>query len=118
MKGQALTTVMIFRFYCATTTEIPKQSYRAVIQPPAWLSYCSNLGLETPDTEITYYEVKVSLSSIGLNENTPFAIDVQINDDDNGDDRDSKWAWFAPSGQDSTWYDPSQLGPAILQPAY
>ena len=51
-------------------------------------------------------------------ENTPFAIDVQINDDDDGDQRDSKWAWFAPSGQDWTWTDPSQLGPAILQPAF
>ena len=83
-----------------------------------WVSYCSNLGLETPNTEITYYEVKISLSSIGLTENTPFAIDVQINDDDDGDQRDSKWAWFAPSGQDWTWTDPSQLGPAILQPAF
>lgn len=82
-----------------------------------WVSYCSNLGLETPETEITYYEAKIRLSSIGLSASQPFAIDVQINDDDDGGERDSKWAWHAPSGQDFTWSDPSQLGPAILVPA-
>ena len=83
-----------------------------------WVSYCSNLGLETPETEITYYEAKISLSSIGISENQPFSMDVQINDDDNGDNRDAKWGWHAPAGQDLTWTDPSQLGAAVLQPAF
>lgn len=82
-----------------------------------WVSYCSNLGLETPQTEITYYEAKIRLSSIGLEPGQPFAMDVQINDDDVGGDRDAKWSWFAPSGQDETWNDPSQMGQAILVPS-
>ncbi len=82
-----------------------------------WVSYCSNLGLETPQTEITYYEAKIRLSSIGLEPGQPFAMDVQINDDDVGGDRDAKWSWFAPSGQDETWNNPSQLGQAILVPS-
>ena len=81
-----------------------------------WVSYCSNLGLETPETLHTYYEVKISLSSIGLATGQRFGFEVQINEDDDGGDRDAKWAWFAPSGQDNTWQDPSQLGQAILIP--
>ena len=83
-----------------------------------WVSYCSNLGLETPQTEITYYEAKISLSSIGLSPNQPFSMDVQINDDNDGENRDSKWGWHATAGQDETWNNPSQLGAAILQPSF
>lgn len=82
-----------------------------------WVSYCSNLGLETPTTEITYYEAKIRLSSIGLEPGQPFSMDVQINDDDDGGNRDSKWSWHAPANQDLTWTDPSQLGDAILVPS-
>ena len=39
-------------------------------------------------------------------------IDVQINDDDNGKDRDAKLAWHAK--QDTSWKNPKQFGRLVL----
>jgi len=52
------------------------------------------------------YEIEVNMASIGLNLEERFGLDVQINDDDGGD-RDSKLAWFAPPNQDESWKNPS-----------
>ncbi len=82
-----------------------------------WVSYCSNLNLETPQTLHTYYEAKISLSSIGLAPGQRFGIEVQINEDDDGGDRDAKFGWHAPANTDTTWQNPSHLGTAILVPA-
>lgn len=61
-----------------------------------------------------YYEIRVRLSSIGLSEGSKFGLDVQYNDDEDGGSRDSKWGWWSKPYQDSSWYDPSQFGTAIL----
>ena len=47
-------------------------------------------------------------------EGVPFNMDVAYNDDDTSGDRDAKWAWFAQSGTDTAWQNPSNLGTAIL----
>ncbi len=77
-------------------------------------NYCSSRGMARPNSYYTYYEIRVKLSSLGLVEGVPFNMDVAYNDDDTSGDRDAKWAWFAPSGTDTAWYNPSHLGTAIL----
>ncbi|OED38500.1 hypothetical protein AB833_19330 [Chromatiales bacterium (ex Bugula neritina AB1)] len=62
------------------------------------------------------YEIRIDMNSIGLNIGQRFGFDIQVNDDDNGGDRDSKLAWFAPIGQDESWQNPSLFGQAILAP--
>lgn len=64
------------------------------------------------------YEVRIKLDELGITVGQPFGIAVQLNDDDNGDARDSKWGWIHParigSDVDNTWFDPSFMGVAIL----
>lgn len=79
-------------------------------------SYCSSRGMATDWNWSTYYEVKIDLASIGLNVGERFGIDIQYNDDDDSGARDAKWAWFAPSGTDETWRNPSLMGTGILAP--
>ena len=78
--------------------------------------YRSSRAMEMANQTHSVYEISVSLSSIGLSPEERFGLDVQINDDDDGGDRDSKWAWFAPSYQDNSWNNPSLFGTAVLAP--
>ena len=64
----------------------------------------------------SYYEIRIEMSSVNLPIAAKFGFDVQINDDDDNGNRDTKWAWFAPSGNDSSWQNPSLFGQAILAP--
>jgi len=66
-------------------------------------------------TEATY-EIRIDMRSIGLNIGQRFGFDVQVNDDDNGADRDAKLAWFGPANRDDSWRNPSLFGQAILAP--
>jgi len=79
-------------------------------------NYCSSRGMAQEWSYYMYYEIRVSLASIGLREGVPFGFDVSYNEDDSSGDRDAKWAWFAPSGTDTAWNNPSNLGTAILSP--
>ncbi|MBC7390451.1 MAG: T9SS type A sorting domain-containing protein, partial [Opitutaceae bacterium] len=75
----------------------------------------TNVEFQMVGTSTGYtLEVKIPWSTI---QGTPagdqlLGFDVQINDDDNGGDRDSKLAWAAPS--DDAWQNPSLLGIAKL----
>jgi len=64
------------------------------------------------------YEIRIKLSELNIQIDTPFGIELQINDDDNGDSRDAKWGWNHPTGTNSdndfTWQNPSFMGTAIL----
>jgi len=79
-------------------------------------SYCSSRGMATDWGWYTYYEIKIDMSSINLGIGERFGIDVQYNDDDDSGSRDAKWAWFAPSGNDVSWQNPSLMGTGILAP--
>jgi len=67
-------------------------------------NYCSSRGMAQEWSYQTYYEIRVKLSSIGLQEGVPFGMDVAYNDDDTSGDTDT------------AWNDPSRLGQAILSP--
>ncbi len=77
-------------------------------------NYCSSRTMAQRNSHYTYYEVRVLLSSIGIQEGVPFEMDVAYNDDDTSGIRDSKWGWFAESFTDTAWQNPSNLGTAIL----
>ncbi len=78
--------------------------------------YRSSRAMEMAGQTRSIYEIEINMASIGLNLEERFGMDVQINDDDDGGDRDSKWAWFAPANQDESWNNPSLFGTAILAP--
>ncbi|OED38612.1 hypothetical protein AB833_18950 [Chromatiales bacterium (ex Bugula neritina AB1)] len=61
-----------------------------------------------------YYEVSINLESAGIVPGRAFGFDVHINEDDNGGDRDAKWAWFEKSGNDRSWYRPDVFGTLML----
>ena len=80
-------------------------------------NYRSSRAMEMAGQTRSIYEISVNLNSIGLGVDELFGIDVQINDDNNGGDRDAKWGWFAPSYQDNSWLNPGLFGTASLEPA-
>lgn len=63
------------------------------------------------------YEIRVKLSSIGLAPGDTFGLEIAVNDDDDGDLRDTKWGWWGPVGTDEAWQRPSVFGKAKLQPS-
>ena len=64
------------------------------------------------------WEVKIPLAEFGIQIDTPFGFEVQLNNDDDGGERDSKWGWFHPSRTtedvDNTFAIPSFMGTAVL----
>ncbi|MFK7892392.1 MAG: sugar-binding protein [Granulosicoccus sp.] len=76
-------------------------------------------GSDTNEIEGQYaWEIKVPLSSFGIERGVPFGFDVQIDLDHDGDARDARWAWFHPSRTtvdvSNTITDPSFMGTAVL----
>ena len=55
---------------------------------------------------------------MGIAVNQPFGLELQINDDDDGELRDSKWGWHHPPrvgvDVDETFLNPSIMGTARL----
>lgn len=102
--------------------------FRDTAADPTIDGYYSASGLETEhvtsyrhenDSNSVYqqlYEIRVKLSSIGLEPGDTFGIELAFNDDDDGGDRDRKWGWWAPEGTDDAWQRPSVFGKAKLQP--
>ncbi len=70
-------------------------------------------GIRVKKWEQDVYEIRIKLSSIGVVPGVPFGFELQLNDDDNGGPRDSKWGWFHPArnGQDT---DTSYLNPSVM----
>jgi len=79
-------------------------------------TFASSRQVDTAVNTISYYEIEIDMSSINMTTATTFGIDVHINDDDDGGDRNAKWAWYAPIGNDNSWRDPSLFGQGILVP--
>ena len=65
------------------------------------------------------YELRIELESAGISSNAPFGFELQINDDDDGLQRDSKWGWKHPARQntdiDNTPNNPSVMGTVVLE---
>ena len=67
-----------------------------------------------PTTGGYVLEMLLPLAQIGVSpvDGTLLGLDVQVNDDDNGGDRDTKMAWW--STNDNTWQYPSLFGTGVL----
>lgn len=61
------------------------------------------------------YEIRIKLSELNIVVGQPFGLELQLNDDDDGETRDTKWGWHHPAGSDQAWENPSFLATAILQ---
>ncbi len=66
------------------------------------------------------YEFAIRISDVNIELGRTFGFELQIDDDDDAGDRDSKWGWAHPTGNgddnDFTWRDPSFMGRAVLLP--
>lgn len=77
-------------------------------------------GIRIAKWEQDVYELVVPLVAAGIEVGAEFGLEIQLNDDDDGGFRDSKWGWFHPSRVDDedtdlTYLDPSVMGTVILE---
>ncbi|NND91974.1 MAG: hypothetical protein HKN42_14030 [Granulosicoccus sp.] len=73
-------------------------------------------GLIRPRYEQDVYEIRIELKSAGINLDEPFGFELQVNDDDQGGSRNSRWAWKLPTGSpDRANDDPSLFGTLVLE---
>lgn len=77
-------------------------------------------GIRITRWELDVYEVAIPLTAAGITIGEPFGFELQLNDDDDGGARDSKWGWFHPSHtgdglRDETFRNPSIMGTVVLQ---
>ncbi len=59
------------------------------------------------------YEIKISKFSLQLS-GAEFGIDLQVNNDQNGGERDAKWGWSGVTGSNTHWYKLTNIGKACL----
>ena len=52
----------------------------------------------------------IPLAQVGINSNTPFGLNIEINDDDDGGNRDYKYSWIGTPNLDISFRDPSTFG--------
>jgi hypothetical protein len=77
-------------------------------------------GIQRPRFEQDIYEFRIELESANIEVGSPFGFELQVNDDDDGGPRDSKWGWAHPSRDeggvdiDFTVNDPSRMGTLFL----
>jgi len=64
---------------------------------------------------VAYYEVAINVASAGIALDQMFGIEVQINEDDDGGDRDAKWSWAELTQEHRAYFDPSSFGEAMLR---
>lgn len=66
------------------------------------------------------YEIRIDLAAYGIEIDSPFGFELQLDDDDDGVDRDAKWGWYHQAREDEnidqTWQNPALMGTAILEP--
>lgn len=67
------------------------------------------------------WEIKIPLDQAKIPVGSPIGFEVQLDDDNDGDDRDVKWGWVHPSRTtydvDETWKDPSFMSTVRLVPS-
>lgn len=65
------------------------------------------------------WEIQLRLSDFGIVKNQSFGLEIQLEVDHDGGDRDAKWAWFDNSrvdeDVDNTWRNPSFMGTATVE---
>jgi len=77
-------------------------------------------GIRFANFEQDVYELAIPIADAGITIGQPFGFELQIDDDDDGNGRDSKWGWYHESRQngvdtDRTYLNPSVMGTLILE---
>lgn len=75
-------------------------------------------GIRRARFEQDVYEIRIKLNSANIDTDSAFGFELQVNDDDNGDDRDAKWAWKHTSSNnddEDTISNPSLMGTLVLE---
>ena len=72
-------------------------------------------GIQRPRFEQDVYELSFNMEDAGIDLDEAVGFELQINDDDDSDERESKWGWFHPSrtgnvNTDTTFRNPSVMG--------
>ncbi len=62
-----------------------------------------------------WYEIAIDIASAGITPGENFGIEIQVNEDDDGDGRDAKWSWAESTQEHRAYFDPSSFGEAILR---
>lgn len=70
--------------------------------------------------EVDVYEVAIPLDDANITLGLPFGLELQLNDDDDGGLRDSKWGWFhlpftETDNPDESYTNPSIMGTVVLE---
>jgi len=52
----------------------------------------------------------IPLAEVGITADSPFGINIEVNDDDNGGSRDYKYAWIGTENVDASFFNPSMFG--------
>ncbi|MFK7996544.1 MAG: sugar-binding protein [Granulosicoccus sp.] len=61
------------------------------------------------------WEIAIPLTSLNINPEQPFGMELQLNDDNTGGDRDSYWGWFQTSRSPATFFEPRVMGTIELR---
>lgn len=77
-------------------------------------------GIRIAKWEQDVYELSIPIAGAGITIGKTFGFELQINDDDDEDARDTKWGWAHPSrmndiNADESYLNPSVMGTAALQ---
>lgn len=57
----------------------------------------------------------IPLQEVGIRKGLEFGINVEVNDDDDGGDRDTKYAWVAAEGVDNSWSNTQLFGTSQVE---
>ena len=77
-------------------------------------TYSTNQAYKS-NRDAAIYEIAINLSSAGIFPGDLIGLEIQINEDDDGGDRDAKWSWAERTAEHRAWFDPSAFGTAKLQ---
>lgn len=76
-------------------------------------------GIQARRFEQDVYELSFNMEDAGIELGESVGFELQINDDDDGDEREAKWGWFHPArtntDTDTTFQDPSVMGTIVFE---
>ena len=64
----------------------------------------------------TFYEISIPFADLGLQSGDEFGLEIQVNSDANGGDRDAKWQRNGPRNVDRTFFDPRYFSFVRISP--
>jgi len=71
-------------------------------------------GIRRANFEQDVYELAIPIADAGITIGEPFGFELQLDDDDNGGERDTKWGWFHRSRSNDSNVDDTYLIPSVM----